>query len=82
MLAGAEFSNGKTINGDNGIVINSIAQGSPADRLGLQKGDVIVGVGRARTESINQLRDILGKARGVIALQVQREDMLFYVLIR
>lgn len=82
MLAGAEFSNGKTINGDNGIVINSIAQSSPADRLGLQKGDVIVGVGRARTESVNQLRDILGKARGVIALQVQREDMLFYVLIR
>ena len=82
MLAGAEFSNGKTIDGDNGIQISSIAQGSPADRLGLQKGDVIVGVGRARTETINQLRDILSKANGVIALQVQRDDVLFYVLIR
>jgi hypothetical protein len=32
--------------------------------------------------NVAELREILSKAKGVIALQVQREDSVYYVLIR
>lgn len=82
MLAGAQFANGKTLDGNEGIVITDIANGSPATRLGLQKDDVIVGIGRTRVKNITELRTVLEKAKGVIAVQLQRGDAVFYALIR
>lgn len=82
MLAGAEFANGKTSDGDKGVEITSVANGSPAKLIGLEKGDVIIGVGRLRIETVSQLREVLSKAKGTIPLQVQREDTVFYVLLR
>ncbi len=82
MLAGAEFSNGKTTDGTLGVVLNSVADRSPAAQLGLQKDDVIIGIGRTKVNTIEQLRDILSKAQGVVALQVQRDNSVYYVLIR
>lgn len=82
MLAGAEFANGKTSDGDKGVEITSVANGSPAKLIGLEKGDVIIGVGRLRIETVSQLREVLSKAKGTIPLQVQRDDTVFYVLLR
>lgn len=82
MLAGAQFANGKTVDGNDGIVITDIANGSPATRLGLQKDDVIVGIGRTRVKNIAELRSVLEKSKGVIAVQLQRGDAVFYALIR
>lgn len=82
MLAGAQFANGKTVDGNDGIVITDIANGSPATRLGLQKDDVIVGIGRTRVQNIAELRSVLEKSKGVIAVQLQRGDAVFYALIR
>lgn len=82
MLAGANFANGKTTDGTPGVMISDVAGGSPAARLGLQKGDVIIGVARTKVDTVAELREVLGKAQGVIALQVQREDSVYYVLIR
>jgi Do/DeqQ family serine protease len=82
MLAGANFANGKTVDGTAGVEITEVAGGSPAARLGLQKGDVIIGVARTKVDTVAQLREVLSKAQGVIALQVQREDNVYYVLIR
>lgn len=82
MLAGAQLANGKTVDGNDGIVITDIANGSPATRLGLQKDDVIVGIGRTRVKNIAELRTVLEKAKGVIAVQLQRGDEVFYALIR
>ena len=82
MLDGASLADGKTPNGENGIVINAVAERSPAAALGLEKGDVIVGVSRSRVTTTKELRDILTKSSGVIALQVQRGDRILYVLIR
>ena len=82
MLAGAEFANAKTSDGDKGVEITSVANGSPAKLIGLEKGDVIIGVGRLRIETVSQLREVLSKAKGTIPLQVQREDTVFYVLLR
>ncbi|CAI3792193.1 Do family serine endopeptidase [Rheinheimera sp. MM224] len=82
MLTGASLSDGKTPDGENGVVINDVDQGSPAAALGLEKGDVIVGVSRSRVTNTKELREILTKSSGVIALQVQRGDRILYVLIR
>jgi Do/DeqQ family serine protease len=82
MLDGASLADGKTPNGENGIVISEVAERSPAAALGLEKGDVIVGVSRSRVTTTKELRDILAKSSGVIALQVQRGDRILYVLIR
>ena len=82
MLAGASFSNGKTQDGTAGVMLTEVAERSPAAQLGLQKGDVIIGVARTKVNSVAELRDILSKAKGVIALQVQRENSVYYVLIR
>ena len=82
MLAGANFANGKTPDGEAGVVITEVADGSPAARLGLSKNDVIIGIGRTRIENITQLRSVLEQARGVIALQIQRDNTVFYTLIR
>lgn len=82
MLAGAEFSNGQTQDGTKGIVLTAVAQSSPAAQLGLQKDDVIIGVGRTKVNTIAELRDLLSKAQGVIALQVQRDNNVYFVLIR
>ena len=82
MLEGASLSDGKTPDGENGVVIDDVAARSPAAALGLEKGDVIVGVSRSRVTTTKELRDILGKSSGVIALQVQRGNRILYVLIR
>ncbi len=82
MLVGASFSNGKTIDGNEGVVVSQVENGSIAARLGLEQGDVIIGVGRVRVTNISELREILTRAKGVIALQIQREDMVLYKLIQ
>ena len=82
MLVGASFSNGKRIDGNEGVVISQVENGSIAARLGLEQGDVIIGVGRVRVTNISELREILTRAKGVIALQIQREDMVLYKLIQ
>ncbi|OGO74662.1 MAG: serine endoprotease DegQ, partial [Chromatiales bacterium RIFOXYA1_FULL_46_5] len=82
MLTGASLTDGKTPDGEDGIVINGVEQGSPAAALGLEKGDVIVGVSRSRVTTTKELREVLSKSSGVIALQVQRGNRILYVLIR
>lgn len=82
MLQGLELSVGQTIDGTKGIVINAIADNAPAQRLRLRQGDVIIGANRVKTDSIKQLKEVIEQSQGVIALQIQREDILFYVMIR
>lgn len=82
MLQGLELTVGQTIDGTKGIVINAIADNAPAQRLRLRKGDVIIGANRVKTDSIKQLKDVIEQSQGVIALQIQRDDILFYVMIR
>lgn len=82
MLEGANLSNGKTPEGEDGVVLTEIAPRSPAAALGLEKGDVIVGVSRSRVTNTKELREVLSKSSGVIALQVQRGNRILYVLIR
>ncbi|WP_416306221.1 Do family serine endopeptidase [Neptunicella sp. SCSIO 80796] len=81
-LEGAVMSNGKTKNGDKGVEISELAARSPAARVGLQKGDVIVGVNRHRVETVAELRKQLEDNPRVIALNVKRGDSSVFLVVR
>ena len=81
-LAGAEFSN--TISSDSiqGVKVTSVAKDSPAEQYQLQEGDIIIGVNRQRIKNLADLRKVLEKKPGVLALNIQRGDRSIYLVIR
>jgi len=81
-LEGATLSNGKTKQGDNGVVISELESRTPAARIGLQDGDVIIGINRKKVDTVVQLRTELEDAKGVIALNVKRGISSLYLVIR
>lgn len=81
-LEGATLVNGKTKQGDDGVVISEIVARSPASRIGLQDGDVIIGINRKKIDTVVHLRAELEDAEGVIALNVKRGISSLYLVIR
>jgi serine protease Do len=48
-----------------GIVVTDVAQGSPADRMGLQKGDIIVSIDGEELADVSRFKDLVsGRTRG------------------
>ena len=79
MLEGADLDN----NPDNkGIDVSGVATGSPAQAVGLKKGDMITGINRTRTKNIGELRSYLKDNKGVFALNVVRGNRTMYLMIR
>jgi len=81
-LEGATLTNGKSEQGDNGVVVSGIGLRSPASRIGLKDGDVIIGINRKKVDNLVQLRTELEEAKGVIALNVKRGISSLYLVIR
>lgn len=81
-LQGATLTDGQLKSGGKGVTIDNIAKDSAADKIGLQKGDVIIGVNRERVENIAQLRKILEAKPTVLALNIIRGDESIYLLLR
>ncbi|GAB3011707.1 Do family serine endopeptidase [Bowmanella dokdonensis] len=81
-LEGANFSDGKTQDGMPGVLVSEVQPRSPAARLGLQDGDVIVGINRQRISNVAELRSYLSENEGVIALNVKRGQSSLYLVIR
>jgi Do/DeqQ family serine protease len=81
-LEGSTLTNGKTKQGDNGVVISDIEARSPASRIGLQDGDVIIGINRKKIDNVVQLRSELDDTKGVIALNVKRGISSLFLVIR
>jgi serine protease Do/serine protease DegQ len=79
MLEGAKLENDKE---NKGIVIDTVANGSPAQMAGLKAGDMITGVNRSRIKNIAQLRDYLKDKQGVLALNIIRDNHAQYLMIR
>lgn len=80
-LEGATLTNGKTKQGDNGIVISNIAASSPAARIGLKDGDVIIGINRNKVDTLAELSSELDETKGVIALNIKRGISSLYLVI-
>ncbi len=79
MLEGAKLKNSDE---NKGILIEHVAERSPAQMIGLEKGDIITGVNRTRTTSIVKLREYLQDKKGVIALNIIRDNQRQFIMIR
>lgn len=78
-IEGAELSNTE-VNGAKGVKVDNVKAGSTAARVGLKKGDIILGVNQQPVQNIGELRKILDTKPSVLALNVQRGDTSLYLL--
>ena len=78
-IEGAEMSNKDA---DKGVVVNNVKANSPAARIGLKKGDVIMGANQQPVKNIAELRKILDSKPSVLALNIQRGDTSIYLLMQ
>ncbi|MCU3593216.1 serine endoprotease DegP [Enterobacter hormaechei subsp. steigerwaltii] len=78
-IEGAEMSNKGA---DKGVVVNNVKANSPAARIGLKKGDVIMGANQQPVKNIAELRKILNSKPSVLALNIQRGDTSIYLLMQ
>lgn len=65
-----------------GLQVTEITEGSLAERYGLRKNDVIIGVNRTRVNSMAELRESLSNAGDVIALNIRRGNSQLYLVLR
>jgi serine protease Do len=70
----------KQIASEGGLLVER-AEG-PAARAGVQAGDVILAFNNQTLKSVDQLRRLVDKSRGSIALLIQREGNKIYVPVR
>ena len=68
-----------------GLVVTRVEPGGPADRGGVQAGDVLLHVGREAVESVQQVRDLLEAARGrnaqSVVVLIEREGNPRYLAL-
>ncbi|RPI14247.1 MAG: DegQ family serine endoprotease [Lysobacterales bacterium] len=76
-LAGAELADAQ----GGGVLIRSVAEGSPAAQRGLRANDVIVGVGRARVANLAEFRRATEGAAAFV-LQIRRGNATLVIPIR
>jgi serine protease Do len=64
-------------NGRGGLLVERV--GGAAERAGLQPGDVVLSLNGTPLQSVDQLRDLVGKSGKNVALLIQREDRQHFV---
>ena len=81
-LAGAELTNSTDSDHVAGVKVSEVTKGSTAQRYGLKKGDIIIGLNRTRVKNLGQLRTLLEDKPNVLALNIQRGEQSLYLVIR
>ncbi len=61
---------------DGQIIIGDVAQGSPAEKAGLQEGDAVIGVNRLLNGTLQQMKEAVNKSGGKVKLLVIRNGEL------
>jgi len=79
MLEGAKLENN---NNNSGVIVQEVADNSPAKLVGLQPGDLITAINRNRINNIAELRNFLKDKKGVFALNIIRDNYSQYLMIR
>jgi len=80
-IEGAEMSN-RSGKDQKGIQVTEVKPGTPAARIGLKKGDIIVGINQQAVNNIAELRKIMDTKPSVLALNIQRGDSSLYLLMQ
>ena len=70
----------KRLEAEGGLLVEE-SEG-PAARAGVQAGDVILAFNNQPVKSVDQLRRLVDRSRGSVALLIQREGNKIYVPIR
>jgi serine protease Do len=65
---------------DGGVVVEQ-ADG-PAAQAGIQPGDVILAFGNEKVENAEQLRKLVDKSKGSVAVLVKRDEATIYVPVK
>ena len=81
-LQGASLSDGQLPDGNKGVKVDSVQKGTPAEQIGLQKDDVIIGVNRTRVQDLDEMRKVLASKPPFLALNVVRGGESIYLLLR
>ncbi|YCI28868.1 serine endoprotease DegQ [Erwinia sp. PK3-005] len=81
-LQGASLSDGQLPDGNKGVKVDSVQKGTPAEQIGLQKDDVIIGVNRTRVQNLDEMRKVLASKPPFLALNVVRGGESLYLLLR
>jgi serine protease Do len=62
-----------------GVLVQGVS--GPAARAGIQPGDVVLAAGGTPVSNVDQLKSLVGKAKGAIDLLVQRGDAKIFIPI-
>jgi Do/DeqQ family serine protease len=86
-LAGAVFApvdeNTAAEQGDvRGVVVQRIQQRSPAARIGLRQGDIIIGVNRQRIAGMKDFEKLAGEDQKELLLHVRRGNNAFFIVVQ
>ncbi|MFD1804467.1 serine endoprotease DegQ [Mixta tenebrionis] len=81
-LQGASLSDGQLPDGSKGVRVDEVQKGTPAEQIGLQKEDVIMGVNRTRVQNLAEMRKALESKPSFLALNVERGGERIYLLLR
>ena len=64
-----------------GVQVDDVKKGTPAEQVGLEKDDVIIGVNREPIDNLAALRKILETKPDLIALSIVRKGQNMYLLM-
>jgi serine protease Do len=69
------------VDGDQGVLVADVTDGGPADRAGLQRGDLLLEVDRRAVTSPADVAGIIGKLKDgeVVLLRIRRGDGAFFL---
>jgi serine protease Do/serine protease DegQ len=69
------------VDGQNGVLIRNVAEGSPAAQRGLRSNDIILAVGRMRVASVAEFRNAT-EGQPAFVLQIRRGNAMLVIPIR
>lgn len=65
-----------------GVQVTGVERDSEAFMAGIRVGDVITAVNRTPISNVEEFRKALGQSKGGVALRVERQDQVFYVVLQ
>ena len=71
------------VNPGEGVVVGGVQSGSPAERAGVHRGDLLLQVNRQPVHSVSEARELVNKAgeKEPLLLLVKRDGGSFYLTL-
>jgi serine protease Do len=79
-----EIARSLRVNESKGLVVTNVEEGSPADEVGLRRGDVIVEINQKKVDNLRDYRAALGRVGSAdsLLLLVRRGGNVLYVALK